>query len=201
MLHRITSLQQFWHCKSKMSIGQTEMSIGHSYVHSSSGRTEISIGHKYMSICPLDEQKCPLDIQMSIRPLDEWTLSNGDHSSLLSTWGQTQSDYVITASLHCNINKCPFVHWTNRNVHWTFICPSVHWTNRNVHSSSGPTEMSIGHKYMSIRPLDQQKCPLGINICPFVHWANRNVHWTFKCPFVHWTNRNVHWTFKCPFVQ
>ena len=27
----------------------------------------------------------PLDIQMSIRPLDEWTLSNGKHSSLLST--------------------------------------------------------------------------------------------------------------------
>ena len=52
-----------------------------------------------MSIRPLDEQKCPLDIQMSIRPLDEWTLSNGKHSSLLSTWGQTQSNYVITASL------------------------------------------------------------------------------------------------------
>ena len=49
--------------------------------------------------CPLDKQKCPLDIQMSIRPLDEWTLSNGKHSSLLSTWGQTQSNYVITASL------------------------------------------------------------------------------------------------------
>ena len=73
MLDPITSLQQFWHCKSKMSIGQTEMSIGHSYVHSSNGRTEMSIGHKYMSIRPLDEQKCPLDIQMSIRPLDEWT--------------------------------------------------------------------------------------------------------------------------------
>ena len=57
MLDRITSLQQFWHCKSKMSIGQTEMSIGHSYVHSSNGRTEMSIGHKYMSIRPLDEQK------------------------------------------------------------------------------------------------------------------------------------------------
>ena len=42
-----------------------------------------------MSIRPLDEQKCPLDIQMSIRPLDEWTLSNGKHSSLLSTWRQT----------------------------------------------------------------------------------------------------------------
>ena len=108
MLDRITSLQQFWHCKSKMSIGQTEMAIGHSYVHSSNGRTEMSIGHKYMSIrpldiqmsiCPWDEQKCPLDIQMSIRPLDECTLSNGKHSSLLSTWGQTQSNYVITASL------------------------------------------------------------------------------------------------------
>ena len=52
-----------------------------------------------MSIRPLDEQKCPLDIQMSIRPLNEWTLSKTEHSSLQSTWGQTQSDYVITASL------------------------------------------------------------------------------------------------------
>ena len=52
-----------------------------------------------MPIRPLDEQKCPLDIQMSIRPLDEWTLSKSEHSSLQSTWGQTQSDYVITASL------------------------------------------------------------------------------------------------------
>ena len=32
--------------------------------------------------CPLDEQKCPLDIQMSIRPLDEWT--NG-HRLMAST--------------------------------------------------------------------------------------------------------------------
>ena len=56
----------------------------------------------HMSIRPFDEQKCPLDIQMSTRPIgrmDELTLSNGNHSSLLSTWGQTQSDYVITASL------------------------------------------------------------------------------------------------------
>ena len=52
-----------------------------------------------MPIRPLDEQKCPLDIQMSIRPLDEWTLSKSEHSSFQSTWGQTQSDYVITASL------------------------------------------------------------------------------------------------------
>ena len=52
-----------------------------------------------MSIRPLGEQKCPLDIQMSIRPMDECTLSDRKYSSLLSTWGQTQSDYVITASL------------------------------------------------------------------------------------------------------
>ena len=52
-----------------------------------------------MSIRPLDEPKCPLDIQMSIRPLDEWTLSNGKHSSLISTCGQSQSNYVNTASL------------------------------------------------------------------------------------------------------
>ena len=87
MLDRITSLQQFWHCKSKMSIGQTEMSNGHSYVHSSIGRTEMSIGHP--------------NVHSSIGRMDEWTLSYGNHSSLLSTWGQTQSDYVITASLHC----------------------------------------------------------------------------------------------------
>ena len=85
MLDRITSLQQFWQCKSKMFTGQTEMSIGHSYVHSSIGRTEMSIGHP--------------NVHSSIGRMDEWTLSNGNHSSLLSTWGQTQSDYVITASL------------------------------------------------------------------------------------------------------
>ena len=62
-----------------------------------------------MSIRPVDEQKCPLDIQMFIRPLDEWTLSNGKHSSLLSTWGQTQSDYVITAYLAL---QTLHVHWT-----------------------------------------------------------------------------------------
>ena len=43
-----------------------------------------------MSIRPVEEQKCPLDIQMSIRPMDEWTLSHGKHPSLLSTWGQAQ---------------------------------------------------------------------------------------------------------------
>ena len=73
------------HSNMHSSIGQTEMSIGHSYVHSSIGRTEMSIGHS--------------NVHSSIGRMDEWTLSNSKHSSLLSTWGQTQSDYVITASL------------------------------------------------------------------------------------------------------
>ena len=55
-----------------------------------------------MSIRPLDEQKCPLDIQMSIRPLDEWTNGHCLMASTLVSYpheGQTQSNYVITASL------------------------------------------------------------------------------------------------------
>ena len=43
-----------------------------------------------MSIRPLDKQKCPLDIQMSIRPMDEWP-SDGKHLSFLSTGGYAQS--------------------------------------------------------------------------------------------------------------
>ena len=73
------------HSNIHSSIRQTEMSIGHSNVHSSIGRTEMSIGHP--------------NVHSSIGRMDEWTLSNGKHSSLLSTWGQTQSNYVITASL------------------------------------------------------------------------------------------------------
>ena len=87
------------------------MSSGHSNVHLSNGRTEMSIGHKYMSIRPLDEQKCPFGIKnvhSSIGRIDEWTLSNGKHSSLLSTCSHTQSDYVITASLAL---QTLHVHW------------------------------------------------------------------------------------------
>ena len=75
-----------------------------------------------MSIRPLDKQKCPLDIQMSIRPIDEWTLSDSKHSSLLSTWCQTHYSFLGIVNVTCplDINKCPFVHWTNRNVQWTF---------------------------------------------------------------------------------
>ena len=87
----------------------------------------------HMSICPVDELKCPLDIQMSIRPMDEWTLSNGKYSSLQSTWGQTQS---LQLPWHCKCYICPLD--INKS-------PFVHWANRNVHSSIGRTEMSIGH--------------------------------------------------------
>ena len=100
------------HSNVHLSIGQTEMSIGHSNVHSSIGRTEMSIGHP--------------NVHSSIGRMDEWTLSNGKHSSLLSTWGQTQSNYVITASLALK----------TLHAHWTYI---------NVHSSIGRAEMSIGH--------------------------------------------------------
>ena len=65
----------------RLSIGQTEMSIKHSNVHSSTGRTEMSSGH--------------LNVHSSNGPIDEWTLSDGKHSSLLSTWGYAQSYYVI----------------------------------------------------------------------------------------------------------
>ena len=126
-----------------------------------------------MSIRPLNEQKYPLDIQMSIRPLDEWTnghcriansLVSNPHGVRLSQI--TSLQFPCTANVTCllDINKCPFVNWTNRNVHWTFICPFVHWTNRNVHWTFK---------------------------CPFVQLTNRNVHWTSKCPLVHWTNGGI----------
>ena len=98
----------------------------------------MSIGHTEMSIRPSNKQKCPLDIEMSIRPMDRWTLSDGKHSSLVSTWGYAQSYYVIIPLLSdavkvtcplgimkcpLDIQECPFVHRTNRNVHWTFKCP------------------------------------------------------------------------------
>ena len=118
-----------------------------------------------MSIRPMDEQKCPLDI-----------------------------------------NICPFVHWTNRNVHWTSKCPFVHWTNGHCLMANTLVSYPHGVRLSQITSLQlpcivNVTCLLDINKCPFVHWTNRNVHWTFKCPFVHWTNRNVHWTFKCPFVH
>ena len=86
------------HSNVRSSIERTEMSIGHSNVHSSIGQTEMSIDI-HMSIGRTEMSIGHRNVQLSIGRMDEWTLSNSKHSSLLSTWGQTQSDYVITASL------------------------------------------------------------------------------------------------------
>ena len=104
------------------------MSIGHSNVHLSIGRTEMSIGHP--------------NVHSSIGRMDEWTLSNGKHSSFLSTWGQTQSNYVITASLAL---KTLHAHWTYINVHSSIGRAEMSIGHSNVHLSIGQTEMSIGH--------------------------------------------------------
>ena len=67
-----------------MSIGQTEMSIRPLDINKCPlGKQKcpyvqwtnrnVHWTSNQMSIRPLDEQKCPLDIQMSTRPLDEWT--------------------------------------------------------------------------------------------------------------------------------
>ena len=71
-----------------------------------------------MSIRPLDEQKFPLDIQMSIRPLDEWTLSIGQ-SNVHSSIGRTEVSIGRTEISIEHSNAHAFVHWTNRSVHWT----------------------------------------------------------------------------------
>ena len=107
-----------------------------------------------MSIRPLDEQKCPLDIQMSTRPLDEWTNGHCLMASTLVSYPHGPDSVklrhysflgIVSVTCPLDIYKCPIVHWTNRNVYWTFKCPFVHWTNRNV---------------------------LWTSKCPFVHWTN-----------------------------
>ena len=71
---------------------------------------------------------------------------------------------IVNVACPLDINKCPFVHWTNRNVHWTFKCRFFQWTNRNVHWTFKG----------SIRPVDEQKCPLDIqmSIRPLDEWTN-----------------------------
>ena len=89
-----------------------------------------------MSIRPLDEQKCPLDIQMSIRPLDEQKCPL-DIQMSIRPLDKQKCPLDIQMSIRpvdqqicpLDINICPFVHGTNRNVRWTFKCLFVHWTN------------------------------------------------------------------------
>ena len=57
-----------------------------------------------MSIRPLDEQKCPLDIQMSIRLLDEWTNGHQGRQSW-GGWGGTRPPQFLEWG--GRISNCP----------------------------------------------------------------------------------------------
>ena len=151
------------------------MSIGHSNVRSSIGRTEMTIGR-------MDEWTCLMATTLPIHMGSDSVRLR--HYSFIG---------IVNVTCPLDINKCPFVHWTNRNVHWTnrnvyrtFTCPFVLWTNRNVHwtfkcpfsldKQKCPLDIQ-----MSIRPLDEQKYPLDIqmSIRPLDEWtlsiANRLV--------------------------
>ena len=128
-----------------------------------------------MFIRPLDEQKCPLDIQKSIRPVDQ-------------------------QKCPLDIDICPFVHWTNRNAHWTFKCSFVQWTNRNCLIATFKRPIYVRSDWTRLRHycflgMANVTCPVDINksTCGPLDKPDY-VHWTFKCPFVQWKNRNVHWT-------
>ena len=119
------------------------------------GHTEISIGPSNKQKCPLDiqmsirlldKQKCPVDIEMSIRPMDRWT--NG-HCLMENT----SASYRQGVMLNHIMSLC-FIALLSDAVKVT--CP-----------------------------FGIIKCPLDIQKCLFVHRTNRNVHTTFKCPFVH----------------
>ena len=68
-------------------------------------------------------------------------------------------------------------------VHWTFKCPFVQWTNRNGHWTC---------IQMSIRPVDEQKCPWDISICPFVHWTNGHILMSIRRTEMPIGHSNVH---------
>ena len=59
-----------------------------------------------MSIRPLDEQKCPLDIQMSIRPLDEQKCPLDIQMSIRPLDEQK-------CPLDIQMSNCPLDEWTN----------------------------------------------------------------------------------------
>ena len=119
-----------------------------------------------MSICPMDEQKCLLDIQMSIRPLDEQKCPLDIQMSIrpLDEW--TNGHCLMASTL------VSYPHGVRRMLNTTVFYPQGVMLDRitslqqfwhcKSKMSIGQTEMSIGHSY----------------ICPFVQWTNRNVHWT-----------------------
>ena len=99
-----------------------------------------------------------------------------------------------------DIQKCLFVHRTNRNVQWILKCPMDRWTFSDGKHSSLLSTWGYAQSYyviiallsdtvkvtcpldimkcsldiqMSIRPLDEQKCPVDIemSIRPMDQWT------------------------------
>ena len=124
----------------------------------------MSIEYKEMSSCPLDEQKCPMDIQMSICPLDKQK-GPFDIQMSIRTLDQHKCSLDIQMFIRpldqhkCPLDiKCPFVHWTNGHsliphtlVSYRHGIMPNHVTSLQLpwhcksYMSIGPTESSIGH--------------------------------------------------------
>ena len=110
-----------------------------------------------------------LALDMSIRPLDIRCVPISKYFYCAPTCGS----YVhrTCAETDDSTFRCPFVLWTNRNVHWTFKCPFVQRTNRNVH-------WTFKCPFVS---LDQLKCPmdeLNISVDPLDEWTFQLAQWT-----------------------
>ena len=88
--------------------------------------------------CPFDIMKCPLDIQ---KCLFAHRTNRNVHWTFQMSITEMSSGHSNVHWTYCSgvdIQKYLFVHRTNRNVHWTF--------------------------QMCIRPLDEQKCPVDIQM-------------------------------------
>ena len=138
----------------------------------------MSIGHKYTPIRPLDKQKCPLDIQMSIRPVDERKCPSDIQMSIRPLDERTNEHCLMASALISYSHGVRLSQITSLQLAWH--CKR-YMSIGHKQISNGQTEMSIRPLdeqkcpldiQMSIRPLDKQKCPLDINICPFVHSTN-----------------------------
>ena len=100
---------------------------------------------------------------------------------------------IVNVTCPLDINKCPFVHCTNRNVHSLSIrpvdeqkCPlDIQMSIRPLDQQKCTlfTQMSIRPLdkqkcsldiQMSVRPVEEKKCPLDIqmSICPLDEWTN-----------------------------
>ena len=111
-----------------------------------------------MSISPLDEQKCSMDIQMSIRPLDEKKFLLDIQKSI-----RALDEQKCQVDIQMSIR--PFNEWTLSDGKLFSYPHGVTLSNITLQLSwYCKSCMSIGHKEMSIYPLDEKKCPLDIQL-------------------------------------